>query len=287
MNLLGKIFTGLIAGMALVFMTMALMVYATHTNWKEAINNPSTGWSKKLADQIAANNQLRAEKANLESVLTAAQASKLEALAKLETALAAADKELKDTREQLAAASKNLEASVATLKVEQQNLSLARDENKKLSDDVRAQQKIADDSFKAFVAATDELSRLKVKLPQLEERTQQLAADTAKAKLLLAQVGRTLEDPLHAEPPPVTGEVTEINRDGLVQISVGFDDGIRAGHELDVYRGNTFIGRIRITDAEYGRGDVAIGSVMKDYQRQQIRRGDSVTSRLKILARQP
>ena len=34
MNLVGKIFVTLILVMSLVFMTLALMVYATHKNWK-------------------------------------------------------------------------------------------------------------------------------------------------------------------------------------------------------------------------------------------------------------
>jgi len=35
MNLLGKIFVVLIVVMSIVFMTLALAVYATHKNWKE------------------------------------------------------------------------------------------------------------------------------------------------------------------------------------------------------------------------------------------------------------
>ena len=37
MNLFGKILVFLILIMSFVFMTMALIVYATHTNWKQEI----------------------------------------------------------------------------------------------------------------------------------------------------------------------------------------------------------------------------------------------------------
>ena len=39
MNLVGKIFTVLIFVMSLVFMTFAIMVYATQKNWKLVVNN--------------------------------------------------------------------------------------------------------------------------------------------------------------------------------------------------------------------------------------------------------
>ena len=37
MNLVGKIFTVLIFVMSIFFMTMALMVYATHKNWRDVV----------------------------------------------------------------------------------------------------------------------------------------------------------------------------------------------------------------------------------------------------------
>ena len=39
MNLVGKIFTVLIFVMSLVFMTFAIMVYATQKNWKLVVDN--------------------------------------------------------------------------------------------------------------------------------------------------------------------------------------------------------------------------------------------------------
>ena len=40
MNLVGKIFTVLIFVMSLVFMSFAVVVYATHRNWKEVVERP-------------------------------------------------------------------------------------------------------------------------------------------------------------------------------------------------------------------------------------------------------
>ena len=40
MNWLGKIFVVLIAVMSVMFMTLALVVYATHKNWKDPTSTP-------------------------------------------------------------------------------------------------------------------------------------------------------------------------------------------------------------------------------------------------------
>ena len=41
MNLLGKIFVVVITVMSVVFMTLALAVYATHKNWKDIVEGPN------------------------------------------------------------------------------------------------------------------------------------------------------------------------------------------------------------------------------------------------------
>ena len=43
MNLIGKIFTVLIFVMSIVFMTMAIMVYATHKNWRDVVHRAQYG----------------------------------------------------------------------------------------------------------------------------------------------------------------------------------------------------------------------------------------------------
>ena len=42
MTLLGKIFTGLIVTMSVLFLGLALSVYATHVNWRERVSG--TRW---------------------------------------------------------------------------------------------------------------------------------------------------------------------------------------------------------------------------------------------------
>ena len=51
MNLVGKIFIMLIFVMSLFWMGFAVVVYATHTNWKDLVENPQTGLNQRLQSE--------------------------------------------------------------------------------------------------------------------------------------------------------------------------------------------------------------------------------------------
>ena len=63
MNLLGKILTGLICVMSILFLAFALAVYATHREWDELVNNPPgstpVGLKTQLANALEEGNQLK------------------------------------------------------------------------------------------------------------------------------------------------------------------------------------------------------------------------------------
>ena len=65
MNLVGKIFVVLITVMSFVFMAFALSVYATHQNWRLAVENPESevapGKPLGLKFQLEAANKRKTE----------------------------------------------------------------------------------------------------------------------------------------------------------------------------------------------------------------------------------
>ena len=81
MNLVGKIFTVLIFIMALVFMGFAVSIYAVHKNWKEE----ATELASQKGELEEKNQQLKDEKAKLESEVEAERKAKDQVIAKLET----------------------------------------------------------------------------------------------------------------------------------------------------------------------------------------------------------
>ena len=75
----------------------------------------------------------------------------------------------------------------------------------------------------------------------------------------------------------INGVILTVNDKSLVEISIGKDDGIRVENELDVYRGSSYLGRIKIVKTAPDR---AVGQIDKTIQRGQMKVGDNVTSKL-------
>jgi hypothetical protein len=94
---------------------------------------------------------------------------------------------------------------------------------------------------------------------------------------------------LSEPPPPVEGLVREVrkdqtNRTKWVHLTVGRDDGLREGHEMEVYRtaernnGRAkYLGRIRIWSVT---PDEAVGIVVDAAKNGIIEVGDNVTTKL-------
>jgi hypothetical protein len=289
MNLLGKIFIMLILIMSVLFMGMALMVYATHKNWKEEITRATAapgqplGWKARYEALQAENEQLTTQRDELAKTVTAVKAERNEAIAKMETAIQALNQTLTAQQQELTNKSEALAQSTATLKTQQDNLTKATAAVQALTENIKGEQTRADNWFKAALQLNDQLSQAMVQIPNLEERLKGLSDMVGKARLLLAQNGMTIDEPIDQRPPPITTTVSAINSEGLVEIGVGTHDGIRLNHELDVVREGRFLGRIRIVDVEKDR---AVGQIVRDYYVSQIRAGDTVTSKLRTLARQ-
>jgi hypothetical protein len=284
MNLLGKIFVVLILIMSLMFMTMALMVFATHKNWKEEISRTEPpGWKTRYEQLVQQNQKLSADHQALQKEVVAERTAKAEALAKMQTELSERQQELTNATTQLAQQGQQLAAAVAALQTQEQNVNAATAQVQKLTEDIKAQVALADQLFQKSLVLANELNQANVQLPELKERNEQLAQMLANARLLLSQVGMTLEDPIDLRPPPLEANVENVNARGEVEIAVGSHDGIRVGHELDVLGKTGFLGRIKITNVTQDR---AIGRVMPEYSRQRISRGDTATTKLRALARQ-
>ena len=62
-----------------------------------------------------------------------------------------------------------------------------------------------------------------------------------------------------------------------VVVSVGRDDGLRAGHKLEVYRGGQYLGRIEIKSI---KDDQAIGQILASFRKGFIQAGDKVAAKI-------
>ncbi len=66
--------------------------------------------------------------------------------------------------------------------------------------------------------------------------------------------------------------------DDSVEVSLGGDDGVQMGHELEIYRNDQYLGRVRVVSV---KPDKAIAVIIKGFLRGTIQRGDRVATRLK------
>jgi hypothetical protein len=165
-----------------------------------------------------------------------------------------------------------------TEQLTQQELAARTKENEELRQSLVKAREDRNAQYQKFVQAFDQYLRLQGEKKTLEEQSKELARDFTAAKEKLEIMGITPETRLDG-PPPVNGLVSAVSNN-LVEVTIGKDDGVRVGNELDIYRGGQYIGRIRITRSE---DDKAVGEVVTSYSKGFIRQGDRVDSRLNEL----
>ena len=288
MNLVGKILTVLIFVMSLVFMSFAMAVYATHRNWRDVVLNTEATAEKPLGLKPQferareRNKELQDLQAKLEAELTAAKKDARQALAKLQTESDEQKQQISTSEEELRNPRQSQRQAVAAMEATQATLATLRKEVETLRDDVRDAQGDRDGRFKEVVALTDKLHESVNELKRLKARQLTLTADLAKYKEVLDKHGLKGEPALYTKiPPKVDGLVMATRGNGLVEISIGSDDGLQKGHRLEVYRKaggvSTYLGRVEVVKTDV---DKSVCKVVPEYRKGTIQKGDRVASKL-------
>ena len=288
MNLVGKIFVFLILLASTVFMTMALMVFATHRNLEEEIlGSKGVGGTKEGYKEILA--KAYKEKADLLAKIeqlqtTAAQETMAhrEQLAKAETELNV----LEQRNIKLEADGKGLqvrlETSTAALDAAQKNLTALRTEAGKLREDIRLANQATDEQLKKATSLEDQLHVAEELRTMLANSQRAIGpASWPKPRCFWRSTppkGTTIEDPPNKRAPTIRGEILALDKEDHAELSLGSDDGLREGHNLEVYRGDKYLGKMQVLETHPHR---SVGVILKNYQQDVIRTGDSVATWLK------
>lgn len=274
MTLLGKFLSTFIFILSTAFMVLALAVNASHRNWREVVLDPNNGLKKQIETISRTNRQLTDDRQRTQGALDREQAARRTALAALQSQL--------DQMEQLLRAS---EAQVQQLEAKSTELSqldrsraeeLQRltDETRKLRDQIRAEQEDRDSLFAETLKMTDQMNLLKGSLQAQTERNEQLAAQLSRYREVVDMKGIDVNQPLDGAPPERNGTVLVVNRPlDMIEVSIGYDDGLRDGHLLDVTRSGRYVGRVRIRRTEPNR---SVAEILKDYNQSPIQEGDRV-----------
>ncbi|NLX56301.1 MAG: hypothetical protein GXY58_14425 [Planctomycetaceae bacterium] len=281
MTLLGKFFTVLILIMSVLFMGLAISVYATHVNWRAEAES-----KKKEADvQLSVNEQLKDQQQDLMAAIALERSARRFALAGLETKLKSRSEDLERVQQELATLTNTEGVTAGALVTAQNELSSITAEVKALRDTVREAQKDVDHQFEVVVKATDELNQMRRVKADLENRQRPLQAAVAAMKSAMDKLGvrvdveqdGTVRTDVDRVPPRVDGLVINVGDKDLIEISIGDDDGILIGHELDVYRDDAYLGKVRVVKTSPDR---AVAEVIPGFKKGTIRKGDRVATKL-------
>jgi peptidoglycan hydrolase CwlO-like protein len=287
MNLFGKILIILNLVMSLVFMAWAMVTYTTHKNWREEVEraqaSPGQQVGLRIQVQDARNReaQLRAQVQGLEQEIQKLTESRVQEVAKLQTEKDNLERQFNEQRkehETLVAENRRLTAEIEAT---QNNATAQLKELEQLRANIAKVQAEKEQNFARAVKLTDELHRTEGEIRLLKNRNQQLGDDLARARGVLAAHDLDEFEPVDGVAPKVDGRVLAVNSEGLVEISLGSDDGIRRGHTLDVFRrgasNNKYIGRIEVITT---RPDKAVGKILPEYRKSYIQKEDRVATRL-------
>ncbi len=271
MNLVGRILTLLILLLSVCFLVIALMVGATHRNWKEiaSANQKAAESAKRLLDSA------RSKSTEMEKLLNMERVARTMQLAQLESQLSDARGQYEDKenqlREQTVVAQEaldRLKAAEKRLTEQDTEVAALKGQNKTLIDDIAAQRQ-------SVVNLTSQVFSLQGELESLEQLKMDLSEQLALKTKVMTKHGLADDDLVDQIPPPVDGVVIRV-KDDYIAISLGTDDGLRNGHTFDIYRGDRYIGKAVVTRAEY---NMSAARLDKDFLQAPVAEGDHVTTK--------
>ena len=272
MTLIGKIFTVLIFIMSLLFMGFSINVYQTHIDLQlQATKADKT--ANSLKDQIGT---LETEKATVEDSLKREQVARAYALAALETQVTAIETDLA-TKEDIVKSTEARANDLAdALRIAEETKAQLTTEVAQLRSDINESQQRTDTFFAQILTLTDEVNHLNSLKQQAIERESQLRNQVGRLASVVQSNGLDEFTDLADKPPTLDGRVIAVRSD-LLQISLGQDDGLRIGHQLDVYRGAVYLGRVQIRETQPSS---AVCEIIPKFLKGQIRKDDNVVTNL-------
>jgi len=272
-NVLGKIFVFGVFVMSLMLMSFAVAIYSSHVNWQEVAKKKQEDLDKLKAEETSLNQEITRLTANVAT----SEAARDQVIAKFQQALIEKDKELKTLKDARDDKLTEMQKKIADLATVEADLTRARAEVTKLQAEVRDKQQKVDSQVTRAAEIAGQLHEKESFLEIANERKAQLEKQVAQARLLLKQNGLSLDSLPKDRVPTMNGVVMAV-ADDAIEVSLGFDDGLQTGHQIEVYRNDEYLGRAIVKSV---KPDRAVAVLVREYSRGIVQRGDKVTTRLK------
>jgi len=273
-NVLGKIFVFAIFVMSLMLMSFAVAIYSSHINWQEE--------AKKTKESL---DKLTAEKTSLDQDITRltknvadSEAARDQVIAKFQQALIEKSDELKTARDDRFNVLTMMQKEIDALATVEKDLTKARKEVEDLRAEIRVKQKKVDEQVDRAAEIAGQLHEKESFLEIANERKAQLEKQVSQARMLLKQNGLSIDSLPKDRVPTINGVVMAV-ADDSIEVSLGFDDGLQTGHQIEVYRNDEYLGRAIVKSV---KPDRSVAVLVREYSRGIVQRGDKVTTRLKV-----
>jgi hypothetical protein len=262
MTLTGKILVVLNMMMGIFFMGFAMIVYETRADLRKEIQTLNNTTNLTTANLSQAKTELTAAneaKAKIEEEKNQAVAKANEEIASLKASTDALKKDLAEFRTRVSE-----DEAVAAKATDNQTI---RD------DEIQQLRKFREELITQKTALLKENTELKDKLQQAtndlkltQARNEDVVGQVSELERYIAAVRQNFKVPgpeevlgavgAQAPPPPpdVEGIVTKVDKEGkFAQISLGEDDGLRPGQQLQVWRQKPepkYLGSVKVTTTE-------------------------------------
>ena len=277
MTLLGKSFSVVILILSAIFMVLALAVNASHRKWRDVVLtgiNGQPGLKSQIESITRENTQLRDSKDRIQADLNREQAARRTALAALQTQLDQLKDVLQSSEQKVQDQSSRITVLTQTDLSRAVELERLTKENVTLRRQIRTEQQDRDTLFTETLTLTDQMNTLRGFKQELEVRNQQLIAQATRYKEVMTSKGIDVNEPLDGAPPDRNGNILQIDRpSSLVLVSIGYDEGLRKGHLLEVTRDGRYMGKLKVRNTEPDR---SVAEILDDYSEGILQEGDRV-----------
>jgi hypothetical protein len=282
MTYVGKILVIVLMAFALLFLGISTVVFSTATNWKEETSKQLKK-AQELQTKVQNADAARdAAKKELEAAKNSYEANKTEQANRI-AALEADALRLTGEKTQAQTA---LEVAQQNAKTALDEAAALRSETTLLRDQKSAVEKQANDYKIKQTELYDEIRLVTRDRDVARKNNGVLRENNIRLSSKLRSHG--LSDDIsqikgQESPPVVEGKILRVDaQNKMVEISIGSDDGLVPGHELNLFRvkpRQEYLGKIKImsTDPDQAVGQVVGGTV----NGKKIQEGDIVSSTLR------
>jgi len=285
MTFVGKILVIVILAFSLFFLALSTVVMTASTNWRQEYETLEAK-NQDLQQQVEdANNQLATREAELKQQIEARE----DEIQTLQGQVTSLNNEIESLEQETTSLRAQVESSQQTSQTLAQEAEARAQEAEDLREQFLAAQQQANDYAQQQTELNEQIFQLERQLATAQSNNEDLRNALADYQTFLESRGlpsdRTQVRMAAGEAvvsPDIEGRVLRIGqRNELVEISVGSDDGVVKGQTYFVYRAGDnpqYIGEIRITQTE---PDKAVAQVINRYLGRKVREGDDVAAQIR------